>query len=146
MSLMLDSGLNLLWLGISVAALVWLAVAESRVPARLGARLRRVFALVVVALALFPTVSDSDDIFSFSLLDGRLGQHGDGFGGPATEDPKEKDGLQLIRLLESLEHYEQAGGYAPAPALFCLQTLTTPRLEVFTRAVVCRPGRAPPTA
>jgi len=145
MSLMLDSGLNLLWLGISVAALVWLAIAETRVAARLGVRLRRTFALVVVALALFPTVSDSDDILSFSLL-GHLGQRHDGFGGPATEDPKEKDGLQLVRLLESLEHYEQAGGYAPAPALFCLQTLVTPRLEVFTRIVVSRPGRAPPTA
>jgi hypothetical protein len=146
MSLLLDSGLNLLWLGISVAALVWLAIAEIRVAARLGARLRRTFALVVVALALFPTVSDSDDILTFSLLDGHLGQHRDGFGGPATEDPKEKDGLQLVRLLESLEHYEQAGGYAPAPALFCFQTLITPRLEVFTRIVVSRPGRAPPTA
>ena len=41
MSLLLDSGLNLLWLGISVAALVWLAIAEIRVAARLGARLRR---------------------------------------------------------------------------------------------------------
>ena len=145
MSLMLDSGLNLLWLGISVAALVWLAIAETRVAARLGVRLRRTFALVVVALALFPTVSDSDDILSFSLL-GRLGQRHDGFGGPATEDPKEKDGLQLVRLLESLEHYEQAGGYAPAPAMFCFQTLIPPRLEVFTRIVVSRPGRAPPIA
>jgi hypothetical protein len=142
----MDSALNLLWLGISVAALVWLALAERRVPARVGARLRRIFALVVVALALFPTVSDSDDIFTFSLLDGHFGQHRDGFGGPATEDPKEKDGQQLVRLLESLEHYEQASEYAPAPALSCLETLTTPRLEVFTRAIVCRPGRAPPTA
>ena len=146
MSLMLDSGLNLLWLGISVAALVWLAIAETRVAARLGVRLRRTFALVVVALALFPTVSDSDDILTFSLLDGHLGQHRDSFGGPATEDPKEKDGLQLVRLLESLEHYEQAGEYAPAPALFCFQTLVTPRLALFTRIVVSRPGRAPPIA
>ena len=146
MHLMLDSALNFLWLGISVSALVWLAVDESRVTARLGARLRRTFALLVVALALFPAVSDSDDIFSFSLLDFHLGQHGDGFGSAPTEDPKEKDGLQLIRLLESLEHYEQAGGYAPAPALFCLHVLPAQRLQVFTRAVACRSGRAPPTA
>jgi hypothetical protein len=143
---MLDSGLNLLWLVISVAALVWLAIAETRAASRVGARLRRIFALVVVTLALFPTFSDSDDIFSFSLFDFRPGQHGGGFGSAPTEDPKEKDGLQLIRLLESLEHYEQGGGFAPAPALFCLETLATPRLGVFTRAVVRRPGRAPPTA
>jgi hypothetical protein len=148
MALLLDSGLTLLWLGISVAALVWLAAAECRSVSCLGARLRRIFALLVVSAALFAPVSDADDMVSYSLLDGRLGHHGDsfGFGGAATEDPQEKASLQLIQLLESLEHYEQVGGYAPAPALFWLQTLGAPRLEVFTRTVVCRPGRAPPTA
>jgi hypothetical protein len=142
---MLDSGTTLLWLGISVAAFVWLASAESRAVSRPCARLRRILALVIVSLALFAPVSDVDDLFSYSLLGVRLGPHGDSFGGPATEDPQEKDGQQLVQLLESLEHYEQASGYAPAPALFCLQTLTTPRFETSTRAVVCRPGRAPPT-
>jgi hypothetical protein len=148
MSFVLDSGLTLLWLGISVAALVRLAVAEAHAVSRLGARLRRVCALLVVSGALFAPISDADDMVSYSLLDGRLGHHSDsfGFGGAATEDPQEKAGLQLIQLLESLEHYEQAGGYAQKPALFCLQTLTTPRLQVFTRTVVCRPGRAPPAA
>ena len=148
MSFVLDSGLTLLWLGISVAALVWLALAEARAVSCPDARLRRICALLVVSAALFAPISDADDMVSYSLLDGRLGQHGDGFGfgGAFTEDPQEKAGLQLIQLLESLEHYEEVGGFAPAPALFCLQTLTTPRLEVFTRTVVCRPGRAPPAA
>jgi hypothetical protein len=148
MSFLLDSGTTLLWLGISVAAFVWLAAAESRAVSGLCARLRRLCALVIVSLALFAPVSDVDDLFSYSLLGGRLGQHGDsfGFGNAPTEDPQDKAGLQLVRLLASLEHYEPVGGFAPAPALFCLQTLPTPRFEVFTRAVVCRPGRAPPAA
>jgi hypothetical protein len=145
MSLLLDSGLTLLWLGICVAAFVWLAASESRAASRLGARVRRVLALVVVALALFAPVSDADDMFTYSLLDGRLGQIGGGFGfgGAPTEDPQGRAGPQLIDLAE---HCEQPGGFAPPPVLFRLETLASPRLEVFTRAVVCRPGRAPPTA
>ena len=146
MSLLLDSGLTLLWLGICVAAFVWLAASESRAASRLGARLRRVLALLVVALALFAPVSDADDMFTYSLLDGRLGQLGGGgfgFGGALTEDPQGRAGLQLMDLAE---HCAQPGGFALPPALFRLETLATPRLEVFTRAVVCRPGRAPPTA
>jgi hypothetical protein len=148
MSFVLDSGLTLLWLGISVASFVWLAVGECRAASRLGARLQRVFALLVVSMALFAPVSDADDMVSYSLLDGRLGQLGDGFGfGTApTEDPQEKAGAQLVQLLESLEHYQPAGGMALPPALFCVETLATPRLEVFSREVTCRSGRAPPTA
>jgi hypothetical protein len=148
MAWMLDSGTTLLWLGISVAAFVWLAAAESRAASGPCARLRRILALAIVSLALFAPVSDVDDLFSYSLLGGRLGQHGDsfGFGNAPTEDPQDKAGLQLVRLLASLDHYAPVGGFAPAPALFCLQTLSTPRFEVFTRAVVRRSGRAPPTA
>jgi hypothetical protein len=148
MSFLLDSGLTVLWLGISVAAAVWLTVGECRAASRPGARLQRVFALLVVSMALFAPVSDADDVFSYLLLDGRLGQLGGsfGFGGAPTEDPQEKAGLQLVQLLESLEHYQPVGGMAPPPALLCLETAATPGLEVLTRAVVCRPGRAPPTA
>ena len=143
MSWMLDSGTTLLWLGISVAAFVWLAAAESRAVSRPCARLRRILALVIVSLALFAPVSDVDDLFSYSLLGGRLGQHGDsfGFGGAPTEDPQDKAGLQLVQLLASLEHCEQAGGYAPAPALFCLQTLIhPPARNLHSRG--CLPPRA----
>ncbi len=148
MSLLLDSGLTLLWLGISVAALVWLALDEARAVSCPGARLRRISALLVVSAALFAPVSDADDMFTYSLLDGRLGHlgGGGGFGSVPTEDPQEKTSQQLIRLLVSLEHYEQMGGFAPPPASFCFETLTTTHPDVFTRTVVCRPGRAPPTA
>jgi hypothetical protein len=148
MSFVLDSGLTLLWLGISVAAFVWLAVAERRSASRPAARLQRAFALLVVSMALFAPVSDADDMFSYSLLDGRLGHLGDsfGFGGAPTEDPQEKASLQLVQLLASLEHCQPVSGLAPPPAVYRLETLTTPRLAVFTRAVLCRSGRAPPTA
>jgi hypothetical protein len=126
---MLDNGTTLLWLGITVAAFVWLAAAESSAASRPCARLRRVLALVIVSLALFAPVSDVDDLFSYSLLGGGLGGHSDSFGlgGAPTEDPQDKAGQQLVRLLVSLEHYEQAGEYAPAPALFCLRTLVVAR-------------------
>lgn len=140
-SLSLDSGLNLLWLAISVSALAWFGRLEWKQSGR--ARWRRLFPVFLATVALFPTVSDSDDLFSFSLL--RIpGQHHGA--GNAPEDSREKDSTQLVRLLESLDHFQISAFHEIALALCFVALLSTLSLAALSRPVFASPGRAPPLA
>ena len=143
----LDTALNLSWLIAGVVSLIALSVREARHSRRTTNRARRLrfTALVIVALALFPSVSSSDDLFNFSFINSHLGKHGS-FGSSIPEDSKEKAGLQLFRLLETLSQYEIAQVYALSLALCCIALVLTLRREVVTRTVLCSPGRAPPQA
>jgi hypothetical protein len=143
----LDTVLNLLWLGIGLAALLLLSLVERRrfPGSTFRGRALRLTAVLVVTVALFPSVSSSDDLFSFSLINSHLGKHG-GFGSTLPEDPKEKSNLQLFRLLESLGHYQASHTCTLLFALSCYAFVIGLRRDVFTRAVLCRSGRAPPLA
>ena len=145
--LTLDTALNLLWLGVGVISLILLGFLERRhfLNSTAGARFRRFTAVLVVTVALFPSVSSSDDLFSFSLINSHLGKHG-GFGNTIPEDSKEKAGLQLFRLLETLNHFQISHVYAPSMILCCVALVLALRREIFTRTVLCRSGRAPPFA
>lgn len=147
LSITLDTALNLIWLGLGVLALVLLACLEGRQYPRSSrrARRKRFGAVLIVAVALFPSVSSSDDLFSFSLINSQLGKHG-GFGNTLPEDSKEKAGMQLFRLLETLNHYQVSHFYALFLALCCLTLVLTLRREVVTRPVLCLTGRGPPLA
>lgn len=142
-SISLDAALNLLWLAISLGAILWFARMEwSR--ARAG-RFHRFFAVCMLAVAIFPSVSDSDDLFNFSLLRIPTSQRG-GFGSvPSPEDSREKDSVNLARLLETLEHYQVSGFYTFALALFCVAALVSLRPVCATRTICCNSGRAPPS-
>ena len=141
MYLTLDNALNLLWLGMTLAGLACFGIFAAR---RKGAGKAQGFlALAVVALVFFPSVSDSDDLFSFSLLGGERSRQA-GPGNAPAEDGKEKAGQQLVRLLEFLDHYQPAEGPAPALFLVCLAILASYRPLSLERAVACRGGRAPP--
>jgi hypothetical protein len=140
-SVTLDSGLNLLWLGISVAALVWFGRLDWKHSGHI--RWRRLFAVFLATIALFPIVSDSDDLFSFSLL--RIpGQHHGA--GRAPEDTREKDAVHLARVLESLDHFEISAFYQIVLALCFIALLLTLRLAILSRPVFASAGRAPPLA
>jgi len=143
----LDTALNLVWLGVGLVALALLSLLELRRFRRstLRARCLRLTAVLIVTVAIFPSVSSSDDLFSFSLINSHLGKHG-GFGSSIPEDSKEKAGMQLFRLLETLNHFEIAHVYTLSLVLCCVTFVFTLRREVFTRVVLCRPGRAPPLA
>ena len=97
-----------------------------------------------MAVAIFPSISDSDDLFHFSLLQVPTRQSG-GFGSAPQEDRQEKANLQLARLLETLEHFQVSGFY-----LFPLRCIAwrflSLRLSSFTRSSDCNAGRAPPLA
>ena len=141
----LDTALNLIWAAAGVFGLVLLFFFEKRWFPRSTsrARFRRLATVLVLAVALFPSVSSSDDLFSFSLINSHLGKHG-GFGSTVPEDSKEKAGLQLFRILESLNHYQTSAVYTLPLALCCLAVVFIPHREAFTRTVLCRAGRAPP--
>lgn len=143
----LDTALNLIWVGAGVLALIVLSFLERRWFARstARARFRRLAAVLILAIALFPSVSSSDDLFSFSLINSHMGKHG-GVGSTVPEDSKEKAGFQLFRLLETLNHYQISAVYRLLLALCCITFVLTPGREAFTRAVLCRAGRAPPLA
>jgi hypothetical protein len=142
--LTLDSVLNLIWAAIAVVALALLARSErSRMGSR-WMRVRRAAAVTLMALALFPCVSVSDDLFSFSFLRTQLGGHG-GYGSPVPESSKDTSGnLQLFRLLQTLDHFQISAVCALAVSFFCLGlTLRYHRPTVRGTAILLT-GRAPP--
>jgi hypothetical protein len=142
-----DTALNLVWLAIGAVALSWLGFLESRRYRHSTRRARRMrlLAVLILTVALFPTVSSSDDLFSFSLLNSHLGKHG-GAGTTPPEDPKEKAGILLLRLLETLDHYQISNISTLSLALSCLAFVFALDRQVAACAVVSRPGRAPPLA
>jgi len=143
----LDLMLNLLWAAISLAALAGFCVLEvRRWRSSTGrARLYRMVAVLVVSLALFPSVSDSDDLFNFSFLHIPHGKHG-GVGNAPPEESREKGNLQLARLLQTLEHVQISADRLALPAFAFVFLLAVTRLELRTRAVACRSSRAPPNS
>jgi hypothetical protein len=136
----IDVALNLLWLAITTAALIWFARAEAKRSGRI--RWHRLFAVLLATVALFPTVSDSDDLFSFSLLQAAGQQQGAG----APEDARERNSVQLARLLETLDHFQISAVYQVSIALCFVALLLTLSLAVFSRPVFASCGRAPPVA
>ena len=79
----LHTALNLLWLGISVSALSWFAGTEWR---RTGSgRWRRLLAVFGMCVTLFPSVSDTDDLFNFSLMQVPGQQHPPRVGRPPAD-------------------------------------------------------------
>ena len=147
LSLHLDTALNLLWAAISVAALAWFAQFEGnhRCCVSPRGRRQRMFAVCLMAVVIFPSISDSDDLFHFSLLQVPNRQSG-GFGSAPQEDRQEKDSLHLARLLETLEHFQVSRFYLFTFALYCAAISLSLRLASFTRSIACNAGRAPPLA
>jgi len=133
-ALPLDAALNLIWLGISVGAIVWFGRRDWR----------RCFTVFLATVALFPIVSDSDDLFSFSFL--RIPQAHHRSAGSTPENSREQDTVQLARVLESLDHWQIAASYDVAPTECCLALLVCLTCAVGTRPVLARCGRSPPLA
>jgi hypothetical protein len=98
-----------------------------------------------MAVVIFPSISDSDDLFHFSLLQIPTQQSG-GFGNAPQEDRQEKANLQLARLLETLEHFQVSGFHLFTFGLYCFAISLSLRLSSFTRCIGCNAGRAPPLA
>ena len=133
-SITLDAGLNLLWLAISVFALILFRHCDWK----------RRLAVFIATVALFPIVSDSDDLLSFSLIGRTAAHHRNA--GTTSEDSREKDSIQLARLLEALDHYRPVSVYEFSPALYCAPVSPDVCSVAAPRFVLTTPGRAPPSA
>ena len=138
---------NAAWGVIAFTALVWLWNLEYRRfhGSCIGKRLHRLVAVCLLSLAVFPAVSDSDDLFKFSLIP--VPGHHDSAGSTApSDDSHKKTNLYLARFLETLDHY-QVSGIAPLLPIFCFLTLL-PAIQAVcrTRPILCANGRAPPIA
>ena len=143
----LNNALNAVWLGIAACALLWLAFQELRRHGRRGrwSGPRRLVAVLLAAFAIFPAISNSDDLLSYSLLNAQLGRHG-GYGSPVPEDPAESARVQLARLLETLDRCQTALVCAFAVVLFCLAHTSVFRPQLHAYSVAGRSGRSPPSA
>ena len=148
-SIHLDVALNLLWAAITLAALAWFVRLEFhsryRNSRKAGSRgcFQRLFAVCLMAVAIFPSISDSDDLFHFSLLQVPTSQTG-GFGSAPEDERQEKGNLQLARLLETLEHFQVSGFYLFLLTLSCVAFSLSLRVVTCSRPGNCYSGRAPP--
>ena len=144
-SIHVDVALNLLWAAITLAALGCFARLERKhngASASRG-RLRRLFAVCLMAVAIFPSISDSDDLFHFSLLQVPNSKAG-GFGNSPQDERQEKSNAHLAQLLETLEHFQVTGFYLFLFTLACLALSLSLRVATRSRSASCYAGRAPP--
>jgi hypothetical protein len=92
-------------------------------------------------LALFPSVSVSDDEISFWFLTKHAPPRG-GMGVPAEE--KERATQTLARLLDVIENFQLPGTVALVITIIFLTLISFVRQSGTERFLVHRTGRAPP--
>jgi hypothetical protein len=139
-----DTALNVLWCAIGVVALLALFFSERRNgPGTETGRLRRVVAVLLTTVSLFPCVSATDDEFCFSRLQTSSGKYG-GVGAPLPEDAKDQVGQCLSRVLESLDHYQVSTTYSFAVIFWFIGLVLLTTKPVSVRDLLYRAGRSPP--
>jgi hypothetical protein len=140
----LDVALNLLWASIALClfSLLWRQELRGLRPSGALCRTRRLCAVIVAGVCLFPAVSYSDDLFFFAFLDSQLHSR-DGVGSEPAQSEK-RDSLRLYRALQGLEDCrpEAVQQLTSAPHYFA--TVLESHLSAPHAHARCRPGRAPP--
>ena len=137
----LDAALNLVWAAIGLSSLSTLGIFDIRRRFTASARVRRIAAVLLVSVSLFPCVSASDDLLSASFF--RRFSHQGGFGNIPTEEEKSNQSY-LIQVLQALENFQVQRGYGFNIHLVFISLVFVQGL--FT-SVVERPrpaGRSPP--
>jgi hypothetical protein len=144
MTYSLDISLNLVWVAICVSAIAWSFWSEKPGPGRsIWLRLRRLSCVFLIALALFPSVSVSDDEISFWFLFTPVNHRGSGV---PIEETKERSAQHLARVLNSLEHFQVNGIWTFTLILYFLAFILITVPIANERFRICRAGRAPPVA
>ena len=139
-----DTALNVLWFAIGVVALLALFFSERRKgPGNETGRVRRLIAVLLTTVSLFPCVSATDDEFCFSLLQTSSGKHG-GVGAPLPEDAKDHVGQCLARVLQSLDHYQVSSAYSFSVSFWFIGLVLLATKLVSVRDLLYRAGRSPP--
>ncbi len=144
MAPMLGGALNFVWLAICAFVLGWVISREVAGPHTASGQLaRKLAAVLMFAVALFPAISDSDDIVCFALLTSHIG-HDRSFGTAPAEDSQETGSVRLARAIQSLEDYSIGNSEMPAPVFLKTCILNDVTLVPTFHAVSASGGRAPP--
>ena len=142
----LDTKLNLLWAAMTVVAFAALAVMESSQRLQrmsLRASLRRLVCVIVLSLTVFPSISSSDDLLSFSFLQFPVSGH-DGLGKMPKDDTREKSDLHLARVLQMLQNVQVARFHTFRPIFGFFSVTSNLHALVTVGAAACHSGRSPP--
>lgn len=136
----LTTALNVIWATFGFLTLLAFAIAERRgILVSGGSRTRRLAAVSVIVLSLFPCVSASDDILGLSEL-GVKARHRTSTNGTLPD----KSSLQLSHLLQALENLQIAAIFFFACVSLCFGFLFFVGHKSMARQLPCLLGRAPP--
>jgi hypothetical protein len=140
--LSLVSALNVAWAVICLTLGMRLFRSGSRIT---SAKLQRVVALLMAAVALFPVVSASDDLVRFAFL-GCSAIHTDAKAGTPLSDDSDQQPAQavLAKLLDSLDSVQVTPFCTSAFILVLIAFLVCAAPQVVGRRVTAVFGRAPP--
>jgi hypothetical protein len=143
----LPTMLNLLWAVMTLSAAAALVVWDCRHDRwrGRGARARRLGAVLLLGLCLFPSVSSSDDLFSFSLFESHFGRRG-ATGSVPPESSEGGGATTLIIALNALEHCQSEVIWFFVLVLCAACAIACSQLMFVGRPTVAGCGRAPPLA
>jgi hypothetical protein len=142
-----ETGLNLVWAILAAAALLMFMTSEwrRRRGAAFASRCRRGLAVFVVTVALFPTLSVSDDLVRFEAMQVESPLNSQ-IRSPQTADLPGSAGLYLARLSDALESSQTAPFFGIALGL-CFFVLVAESFEQGRdRSLPSFSSRAPPLA
>jgi hypothetical protein len=142
----LDTKLNLFWAALSIGAFVTIGVMESRLRREripLRALIRRLVCVLVLNSTVFPSISSSDDLLSFSFFQFPINGHG-GLGSAPRDETREKANLHLARLLQMLQSVQVARSHTFRPIFGSATVSFTLQTVVKEGSAAGRLGRAPP--
>ena len=141
----LETGLNILWVSLALAALGVLVLSEFGGRGTPVQRWMRALSVVLAAIFLFPCVSASDDLLSIQNLQFTLETRGEvGNPLPHPSQNNEKHNAHLVRLFETLQHVQVATHYSLPVTLGCVGEVLAPPRVVCERRLHSLSGRDPP--
>ena len=140
--LTLVSALNIAWVIVSITLGTRLFRSGNRIT---SARTRRLLALTMAAVALFPVVSASDDLVRFAFL-GSAAIHTHAKAGTQQQDDSDQQPSQtaLARLLDSLDSVQIAPFCTSSFLLVLIAFIVYAGPVSVDRGVCAQRGRAPP--
>ena len=133
----LTTALNLFWGLLAVLAFGFYALSDAGhgPRTRRAGAWRRLSAVAIIVLALFPCISVSDDVCGYARLTPKT------LPGSSVQDPVS---AQLARLLQSIEQIQVAEIFALVISLSSFALVAISWFEFHAQLLPVLPGRAPP--
>ena len=135
--------LNLIWLGVALAAIGAALFSERRRISTRAARGQRLASVILVTVSLFPCVSASDDVISFAYVSAGL-ETRSGFGHSVPDDSNTNTVIYLA--LQNLEHLQVTAFYTLLVAFCFFGFVTYLSLKSVLRQLPSFVSRAPPAS